>query len=108
MAEDILEQLKSKEDEMEAFINDARRKAAAIVEAALKKAKDIRNAKMKESEVELAGFIDSQRESARLEAQRIETDALAQAQALRQKGEAQKGKAVETVLRLINEGLGDR
>jgi len=108
MAEDILEQLKSKEDEMEALINEARKKAASIREEALKKAKEIKSAKIKETEAELAGFAGKKREAAELEAASIEKDAVKRAEELKKKGVARKDEAVKAVVRFINEGLGER
>ncbi len=42
MAEDILAELRAKEEEMEAFINDARGKAVSMREAAQKSARELR------------------------------------------------------------------
>lgn len=108
MAEDILERLKSKEDELEAFINEARKKASSIKEEALKKAKGIRSAKMKEIELVLAEFAEKEKEAAVKEAAAITKNAANQAEGLKKKGAAQKEKAVEVVVRFINEGLGER
>ena len=108
MAEDILEQLKSKEDEMEALINEARKQAASMKENALKKAKEIRSAKIKETEQELAGIFARRKEAASREAAAIEADAVARAAGLRQTVAAQRDRAVKEVVRFINEGLGER
>ncbi len=108
MAEDILEQLKSKEDEMEALINEARRKASSIKEDALRKAKEIKSARMKETEEEFSGIIARKTEAAALEAASIEADAGARAGKLRGLVAEQKDKAVKEVVRFINEGLGER
>lgn len=108
MSEDILEKLKSKEDEMEALINEARRKTASIREEALKKAKEIKSAKMKEMEAELAGFAGGKREAYAEEAAAIEKDAAKRAGELKEKGVSRKDEAVKAVVRFINEGLGER
>ena len=107
MAEDILEQLKSKEDEMEALINEARRKASSIKEDALRKAKEIKSARMKETEEEFSGIIARKREAAALEAASIEADAEARAGELKRISVARSDDAVKEVVRFINEGLGD-
>lgn len=108
MSEDILERLKSKELEMEEFLNEARRKAASIKEDALRTAREVRSARTKEMERELSEQAVMEKEAALKEAQSIEKEAVKLAGDLKKKGEARKDKAVAGVVRFIIEGLGER
>jgi vacuolar-type H+-ATPase subunit H len=108
MSEDILERLKSKELEMEEFLNEAGRKASAIKEDALRKAKEVRAVKTKEMERELSELAAHEREAALKEVESIEKEAVELAEKLKKKGEARKDKAVAEVVRFIIDGLGER
>lgn len=106
MAEDILAELRAKEDEMEAFINDARRQAASIREAAHKSARELRARGSAELDERLKAVSEEKTAAIMEEAGRIEEEGLREAGRLRERGERNFEKVVQELMRFIIEPGG--
>lgn len=106
MPEDILAELRVKEEEMEALINDARREAASIREAALKSGRELRARSLAELESRLKSVFDEKTAEMKAEAARIEDEGREEAESLRARGERNFEKVVEEVMRFITEPGG--
>lgn len=104
MAIDILDELKRKEEAMEALINDAKKRASAVREASIKSAREQKAVKLKGIEAELKGLSDRSGEGLEKEVSSIEEAGNKDAEALEQKGEARKEKAIEEVMRILSGG----
>lgn len=107
-ADDVLSRLKAKEEEMEALLDEAKRKAASIKEEAVKRAGEIREEAARRTEAELAGAASDEKAAMDKEVEEIWREGHAAARALREKGEARKDRAVEAVTGLILEGIRDQ
>ncbi|OGP13314.1 MAG: hypothetical protein A2052_03475 [Deltaproteobacteria bacterium GWA2_54_12] len=106
MSEDILSELRAKEEEMEALLNDARRQAASIREAALKSARELRSRSLSELEGELKSISDEKTNEMKQEAGKIEEQGRNEAEKLKARGEKNFEKVVEEVMRFIREPNG--
>ena len=106
MAEDILNEIRAREEEMEALINDARGQAASIREAALKSARELRARSLSELEEELKSISDGKLTEMKEEAARIEEQGRREAEKLKVLGEKNFEKVVEEVMRFIREPGG--
>ncbi|MCC6501572.1 MAG: hypothetical protein IT362_00365 [Deltaproteobacteria bacterium] len=106
MPEDILAELRAKEVELEARINEARREASSIREAALKSARDIKAAGASELEGELKAFIDERTREMNDEAASIEEKGRQEALRLKEIGERNFERAVEEVVKFIKQPRG--
>ncbi|MBI2414131.1 MAG: hypothetical protein HYV24_13085 [Deltaproteobacteria bacterium] len=104
MAVDILEELKRKEEAMEALINDAKKRASAIREASLKSAKELKAVKLKDIEAELSLLSEASEKGLKHEISSIEEAGKRDAEALKKKGEANREKAIEEVMRTLTGG----
>lgn len=105
MAEDILAELREKEDEMEALISEAREKAAHMREEALKSARAISEKASAEADEEVRAILSSERASIAQEASRIEEDGSKEADRLREKGLRNTEKVVSEVMRFLIESI---
>ncbi len=101
MPEDIFSDLKAKEEELEVLLEGARTKALAIREEALRKARELKEAKAVELESELAAISEEREAAIREEAERIEREGEAAAAKLKATGEKNMDRAVEEVIRFI-------
>lgn len=101
MAGDILAELRAKEDELEARVNEARREAASIREAALKSAREKKAAAFSELETEITSFVEARTKEMNEEAAAIEEKGRGEAARLRGVGERNFEKAVDEIVRLI-------
>lgn len=101
MPDDILAELRAKEEELEARINEARREAASIREAALKSARESRALSISGLEGELKAFADSRIREMNEEAARVEEKGREEASRLKALGESNFEKAVEEVMKFI-------
>jgi len=101
MAVDILAGLRAKEDELEARVNEARREAASIREAALKSAREKKAAAFLELETEIESFVEARTKEMTAEAAVIEEKGREEAARLRAVGERNFEKAVDEIVRLI-------
>lgn len=101
MPEDILEKLRSKEAQMEALLSETRAKASIIKEAAVKKAKELKTAKIIELEEDLRKAYEKQDALVKSEAAAIDGQAEKMALELKEKGVRNMDWAVEKVYRII-------
>ena len=101
MPDDILAELRAKEEELEARINEARREAASIREAALKSARELRAGSISGLEGELKAFADSRTREMNEEAASIEEKGREEALRLKALGERNFERAVEEVMKFI-------
>lgn len=108
MPEDILAGLRAKEEEMEALLNNARREAASIREAALQSARSLKEKLRSELEEELKKTYESRMKETLEEAGRIEEEGRIEAERLREKGEKNLGKVVAEVVSFVKGHHGDR
>jgi vacuolar-type H+-ATPase subunit H len=106
MPEDILSELRAKEEELEALINGARREAASIREAAQKSARELRAQSLAELETRLKRDFDEKTAEMKAEAAKIEDDGRRESESLRARGERNFEKVVEEVMRFITEPGG--
>ncbi|MBI1912546.1 MAG: hypothetical protein HYS21_11170 [Deltaproteobacteria bacterium] len=106
MPEDILEKLRAKEEEMEALINDARKKAAIIREGAAKTAKELKADRIREIEEELKRISSIAEVEMQKEVARIEEQAQKDVEDIRKKGAERKDKAVKEVIKAVLESMG--
>lgn len=106
MAEDILAELRAKEEEMEAFINDARGKAVSMREAAQKSARELRARSSAELDERLKALYDEKTAAMKEEARRIEEEGRIEADRLRERGERNFEKVVQELMRFIIEPGG--
>lgn len=104
MTVDILDELKRKEEAMEALINDAKKRGSVIREASIKSARELKAVKLRGIEAELKGLSDKSGEGLKEEVSSIEEAGKRDAEALEQKGEARKEKAIEEVARILSGG----
>lgn len=106
MPEDILEELKAKEEEMEALINDAKRRASVIKEGAVKAARELKSASLRDMEKDIKELASRDEAAITEEVKRIEEESKKSAEGLKIKGLSMRDKAVEEVIRIIT-GLGE-
>lgn len=106
MPEDILAELRAKEVELEARINEARGQAASIREAALRGARDIKAAGALELDSGLKAFIDARTGEMNDEAASIEEKGRQEALRLKEIGERNFERAVEEVVKFIKQPRG--
>ncbi|MFQ5465633.1 MAG: hypothetical protein ACE5EI_06870 [Thermodesulfobacteriota bacterium] len=104
----VLDRLKSKEDEMEALIAEARRSAAAIREEAAARAKRIIEDAAVALEPELEEMTEKARSEVAREVRSMEDRSRREAEELRKRGAAKKAEAVEAVVRFVMEGVCDQ
>lgn len=105
MAEDIIDRLKTKEEEIEAYINDTKKRAALIKEEALKRARELKNLRLKEIEREIISISDGEEEKIKAEIERIEKEGAEKADALKKSGLKNRDRAVKELIRYIVEGV---
>lgn len=101
MPEDILSELRAREEEMEELINEARRQAARIREEASRSARELKESKLREAEEEARGIESSGRAAIEREAMGVEEEGRREAEALRLKGEGNRDRAVAEVVRFL-------
>lgn len=106
MPEDILAELRVKEEEMETLLGDARRQAASIREAALKSAREFRSRSLSELDEELKRVSDGKIKEMKQEAGKIEDEGRKDAERLKARGEKNFEKVVEEVMRFIRDPHG--
>lgn len=106
MAGDILAELRAKEDELEARVNEARREAASIRETALKSAREMKAAAVLELESELKSFVEARTKEMNEEAAVIEEKGREEAARLRAVGERNFEKAVDGIVKLVRAQSG--
>lgn len=106
--DDVLDHLKSKEDEMEARIQDARTRAAAIREEALKKVRDIKAARQRELDSEVDGIVAGRTTEIDADVAAVERQAERDAEELRARGTKRIDEAVTEAVRFITEGGCDK
>lgn len=102
MSTDILEGLRAKEEEMAAMIEQARLKAVAIRESAVRQAKEIKTAREIEAQALIREAAVEQESLMRQEAGEVEAKALETAKALTVKGGSRLEEAVEFVVRTVS------
>ncbi|MEK6759206.1 MAG: V-type ATPase subunit subunit G family protein [Deltaproteobacteria bacterium] len=102
MSADILEGLRIKEEEMAVVIEEARLKAVAIREAAVRQAKEIKTAREIEAQALIREAGVEQDRLMRQEAGDIEAKALETANGLTVKGASRLEEAVEGVVRIVS------
>lgn len=102
MSADILEGLRAKEEEMAVLIEQARLKAAAIMEAAVRQAKEIKTAREIEAQALIREAGAEQDRLMRQEAAALEAKALETAKGLTVKGGSRLEEAVECVVRIVS------
>lgn len=107
MAVDILEELKKKEEAMEALISEAKKRASAVREASAKSAKELKAVKLREIDAELKALSDKFEDGLKEEISSIEEAGRKDAGTLKEKGEARKEKAIEEVMRTLSGGTID-
>lgn len=107
-ADDVLNKLKIKEEEMEALIEESKKRAASIKEDAIRKAIEIKDSAIKGLETELASIAVRERARTAEEVKAIEERAAEEAEDLRSLGLGRKSEAVEAVVRFLLEGIGDK
>ncbi|MFQ5735312.1 MAG: hypothetical protein ACE5GY_00435 [Thermodesulfobacteriota bacterium] len=101
MPEDLLSDLKEKEDELETLLEGARLKAAAIKEEALEKARKLKEAKATELDEELAAMAVERDAAIKEEVERIEREGASALAELRSVCEKNIDRAVEEVLNFV-------
>lgn len=108
MPEDILAELRIKEEEMEALINDARKRAAVIRELGLKSARELKESILKETDEEIKAQYSSVIEEISAEARRIEETGEKEALELKEKGLKRKDAVAREVMRFLLDEAGER
>lgn len=108
MPEDVLAQLRAKEDELEARVSEARSQAASIRESALKSAREMKAAAVEELESEIKSFIEARTKEMNEEAAVIEENGRQEALRLKAVGERNFEKAVDGIVEFIKERRGGR
>ncbi|OGP21212.1 MAG: hypothetical protein A2054_02870 [Deltaproteobacteria bacterium GWA2_55_10] len=103
MPEDILAELRAREEEMEALVEQARKEAASIRDEAARTSRAIRESAGSRSLEEVRAFEDSERALIEDEARAIEEQGRAEAAELRAKGERNMEKVVTEVMRFLIE-----
>lgn len=103
MPEDILAELRAREEEMEAFIKDAREQAASIRETAQRSARELRARSLADLENELKSVSDEKTNEMKKEAGRIEEEGRKEAEKLKERGEKNFEKVVDEVMRFIKD-----
>lgn len=101
MAEDMIERLKAKEEEMEALLTGARKKALSIREEAHRNAKEIKNAKLMELEREIKDIEAGADASVKDEIRKIEESGKTLVEGIRKKGSANSEAALEEAARRL-------
>lgn len=104
MPEDVLAELRAKEEEMEAILARARQEAAAIREEALRSSREIREAARAMAAEEVRALEASERALMEEEANKVEEQGKAEAAELRSKGERNMEKVVSEVMRFLMPG----
>lgn len=102
MPEDILSDLKAKEDELDALVESARLKAASIKDGARRKAGDIKASHASSIEAELEGLRRAHEKATAEEVEKIERASDCAVEELRALCAKNMGRAVSDVTRLIN------
>lgn len=101
MPEDILAELRAREEEMEALLDQSRKEAVSIRDEALRSSREIRDSAKAKSMEEVRALEDSGRALIEDEAERIEERGRAEAAELRAKGERNMEKVVSEVMRFL-------
>lgn len=104
MADDIIEKLRTKEEEMETLLLETRKQAAIIKEAAIKRAKELKTAKLIEMEEGLRKASEKEDAVIAAEADAIDKEGQRLALELKAKGERNMDRAVEAAVRSIMGG----
>ncbi|GMR05411.1 MAG: hypothetical protein BMS9Abin24_229 [Thermodesulfobacteriota bacterium] len=102
MPEDILSDLRAKEDELDALVEAARLKAASIREEALRKAGELKDRYASRIEAELEEIRVARDKVTQEEVARIEREADAAVQELRALCVKKMDRAVKEVIRFID------
>lgn len=102
MSTDILEGLRAKEEEMAVVIEQARLKAVAMREAAVRQAKEIKTAREIEAQALIREAAIEQESLMRQEVGEVEAKAIEAARALTDKGTLRLEEAVELVVRTVS------
>ncbi len=106
MPEDLLSDLKEKEDELEALVEGARIKAVSIKDSALNAARALKESKTADLEAELASMAAGQEDVIRAEVEKIEREGEAEVERMRAAYEQNIDRAVEEVIRYITGANG--
>ena len=105
MPGDILEELKRKEEEMEALINGSRKMAFTIRETALKNARELKASRQSEIDRELKERAASFEEGLKKEIEGIEEAGRRDAESLKDAGRARMETAIEDVVKALSGGI---
>ncbi|MBI5810257.1 MAG: hypothetical protein HZB21_03595 [Deltaproteobacteria bacterium] len=112
MPVDILDMLKEKEKEMEALINEAKNKASFIREEAVKRAKEIKAAELKEMDAEIEALKAMEEARIMEEVSCFEAKAKEEAEGFKRSEEGKRARAIKEAVRIIMgmaaEGSDDR
>lgn len=106
--ENIIDEIKVKEEEMEALLREAKENSRAVREDALRKAKEIRGSMLEafEAEMRSAASIDEARTDER--SREILTEAREDAKLLAAKAASRMESAVQELMRIVMEGASDK
>ncbi|GMR04606.1 MAG: hypothetical protein BMS9Abin23_0506 [Thermodesulfobacteriota bacterium] len=108
LKENLIDRLKVKEEEMDALIEDARKKAASIKKDALEKAAGLKGAALEKIDAEVEAARAAAEDAIMKEVEAFEHEARAGAAELREKGLSRIERAVERILSIVAEGIDDR
>ena len=108
LKENIIDRLKVKEKEMEACIEEARRKASVIKAEAVKEAREIKAAGAKELEREIKTLSENSEGEITKEVLAIEARSEQEAELVRKRASEKIDSAIREVLRIVAEGIDDR
>lgn len=103
---DIISVLRDKETEMEARIEEAKKKAATIREEAAVKAREIKAGSSREIEDSMEPVRRSGEEAIRMEVERVSREAEEAAKELRTKALERRAAAVDLITTFVLEGVG--
>lgn len=106
--DDVLDRLKSKEDEMEARIQEARTRASAIKDEAARKAREIRTERARALDAEVDAISAERRREIDAEVAAVDARAEQDAAELRKKGLERIDPVVAEAVRFITEGGSDQ
>lgn len=108
MKDDVLDRLKSKEEEIEAAINAAKRQAASIKESALKKAREFKLSGLKRLDEEARALAARQGAELKDLSEKMDAETEAKAAELTRLGLQNMDRAIEAVLKRVTEALSDK
>ena len=106
--DNIIDELKVKEDEMEALLRDAKDKARAVREDALRKANEIRGAMLEAFEAEMRSAASVEEARTEERSREIAIDAREEAKLLAAKATSRMESAVQELMRIVMEGASDK